>query len=572
MKFLPSQFAYLLGQREMRRNLGSLGKFLALLLLLIFAFAELFHIIMRHVEHQHHSWVTGLYWTLTVMTTLGFGDITFQTDLGRVYSIIVLVSGVVLLLIVLPFTFIRFFYAPWLEAQIRLRAPRSVPPDTKGHVVVCRYDHVAPSLIQRFLLNAVPYVVLEPDPARAASLMSDGLSVVAGDIDSAETYERVRVDAARLVVANADDATNCNITLTVRERAPDVPLITFVEDRDAIDILTLSGASQVVPLKHRLGEHLASRASSGAIRCHEIGRYRELRIGEFPVHGTTLVGRTIRDTKLRELTGLNIVGYWERGRLHAAKPDSVLSEHSVAVVVGDEDQIAGLNAMFVIYKYNDKPVIVIGGGKVGRAALRALKSHGVAVNVVEENPALEPWLRDIADKVVIGDAADRKVLEQVGLDVAPSVVLTANDDAINIYLAVYCRKLNPDLKIVSRITHERNLEAIHRAGADFVLSYTTLAAKYVISYMLGRDLVILGEGVDVYIVKIPFALVGKTLGESGIGAKTGLNVVGIQRKDRLVTKLAASTQLAADTELVMIGTSAQRQLFHGLFQMKRERG
>jgi hypothetical protein len=28
----------------------------------------------------------------------------------------------------------------------------------------------------------------------------------------------------------------------------------------------------------------------------------------------------------------------------------------------------------------------------------------------------------------------------------------ANDDALNIYLAVYCRRLNPTLRIVCRIT------------------------------------------------------------------------------------------------------------------------
>jgi voltage-gated potassium channel len=61
------------------------------------------------------------------MSTLGFGDITFTSDIGRVFSVVVLVSGIILLLIVLPFAFIRFFYAPWLEAQIRLRAPRRVP-------------------------------------------------------------------------------------------------------------------------------------------------------------------------------------------------------------------------------------------------------------------------------------------------------------------------------------------------------------------------------------------------------------------------------------------------------------
>ena len=100
-------------------------------------------------EDREYSWVTGFYWTLTVMSTLGFGDITFESDLGRFFSIIVLMSGIVLLLIMLPFAFIRFFYAPWLEAQIHTQAPRQVPADTKGHVIICRYDSIARNLIKR---------------------------------------------------------------------------------------------------------------------------------------------------------------------------------------------------------------------------------------------------------------------------------------------------------------------------------------------------------------------------------------------------------------------------------------
>ena len=56
-------------------------------------------------------------------------------DLGRAFSVLVLLSGIVLLLIVLPFAFIRFFYAPWLEAQLRLRAPREAAKDAKDHVI-----------------------------------------------------------------------------------------------------------------------------------------------------------------------------------------------------------------------------------------------------------------------------------------------------------------------------------------------------------------------------------------------------------------------------------------------------
>lgn len=82
------------------------------------------------------------------------------------------------------------------------------------------------------------------------------------------------------------------------------------------------------------------------------------------------------------------------------------------------------------------------------------------------------------------------------------------------YLAVYCRRLKPDLRIVSRITHGRNLEAIHRAGADFVLSYTTLGVGAVMSLMRGYPPVLLGEGVELFSLPVPSALAGRPLRES----------------------------------------------------------
>ena len=121
--------------------------------------------------------------------------------------------------------------------------------------------------------------------------------------------------------------------------------------------------------------------------------------------------------------------------------------------------------------------------------------------------ALAPIAQKV-DAIFAGDAADGRLLERAGILDARSVVLTTNEDAMNIYLAVYCRRLNPDLRIVSRITHERNLEAIHRAGADFVLSYTTLGIEAVMSLLHGHPPVLLGEGVEMFSVRVPPHLPG----------------------------------------------------------------
>ena len=154
---------------------------------------------------------------------------------------------------------------------------------------------------------------------------------------------------------------------------------------------------------------------------------------------------------------------------------------------------------------------------------------------------------------------------EAGIAQAPSVVLTTNDDATNIFLALYCRKLNAETHIVSRITHEWNLEAIHRAGANFALSHGSLAVKSLISLVQGRELVILGEGAELFVEGVPSTLVGKRLGESGIGARTGLNVIAVRHAGVSKTNPSADTELPRDADLVMLGTAEQRRQFVKLF-------
>jgi Trk K+ transport system NAD-binding subunit len=186
--------------------------------------------------------------------------------------------------------------------------------------------------------------------------------------------------------------------------------------------------------------------------------------------------------------------------------------------------------------------------------------------MIEREEALRSSLEGVADQLFIGDAADLELLMGAGLADAPSVLLTTNDDAMNIYLAVYCRRLNPDLRVISRITHERNIEAIHRAGADFVLSYPSLGAESVMSLLQRRESVILGEGFDLFYVPVPAVLDGKTLASSHIRARTGLNVLALRLPSGQVIPVTAATVLEQDCELVMLGSEPQRRDFNEAFR------
>jgi Trk K+ transport system NAD-binding subunit len=567
MKTIVSEMLALATRRSrLPRQLAPFVRYMVLLLVVVVVYGWLFHLIMAW-EGQDHSWFTGVYWALTVMSTLGFGDITFESDLGRIFSTFVLLTGVILLLIILPFLFIRFVYAPWLDqrSRRRLEALRSVPEGVSDHVLICANDPLATGLIRELDLAGVPAYVIEPDADRAMTMEDEGLPVVTGEIDALETYRAARAERARLVLANSSDTVNSNIILTVRELSESVAIAAVAESQDSIDVLELSGATHVLPLKHRLGEHLANRVSAGIERANVIGRFHDLLIAEFPVHNSPLQGRTLREIRLQEFTGVRVVGVWERGQLQPARPDHKLTPLCVPVAIGTQEEIQALNEVLVIYDANPNPVLILGGGKVGRAAARALKSRQIPVHIVERDPDLEASIADIPDRLFIGDAADRQVLDRAGIAEAPTVLLTTHDDAINVYLTVYCRRLNPEARVLTRVTHERNVEAIQRAGADFVLSLSSFGVQPVFSVVRGRHAVVLGEGLSLFFVPVPDSLAGRTLAEAQIGARTGLNVIALKQDDDLVREFAPGRRLASGSELVALGTADQRELFRTVF-------
>jgi len=166
MKFLPSQIIYFIRSRTTKRNIKLLFKFLLALAFMVVIYSVLFHYVMLF-ENKEFSWITGMYWTLTVMSTLGFGDITFASDLGKIFSMFVLVSGIVFFLVMLPFTFIQFFYAPWLEAQSRARAPRELPKNTTGHVILTNFDPVTINLVEKLKQYNYEYAIIVADLQRA---------------------------------------------------------------------------------------------------------------------------------------------------------------------------------------------------------------------------------------------------------------------------------------------------------------------------------------------------------------------------------------------------------------------
>lgn len=532
-----------------------LMKFFLILATMISIYSILFHFIMK-LENQEFSWITGFYWSLTVMSTLGFGDITFTSDLGKLFSVLVLLSGLIFLLIMLPFTFIQFFYAPWLEAQTKARAPRELSKDTQGHVILTNFDPIIENLIHRLKQYQHDYVIVTEDIQHALELFDLDYKVVVGEVSDPETYKRLNVHKAALVVANINDMMNTNITFTVREISKKVPIATNADLDDSVDILQLAGCTHVIQFMKLLGQSLSRRVLRTSTRSNTIGNIDSLLIAEAPAMRTPLVGKTLQQSKLRETTGITVVGIWERGTFEIPMATTRINSTTVLLLAGSSEQLKNYDEKIGGYQKFQAPVIILGGGRVGRAAAEALEQRGIDYRIIEKDEKLI-----VNDKYIHGSAADINTLTRAKFKQAPSVIITTHDDPTNIYLTIYCRRLHPDIQIICRANLDRNISKLHAAGADLVMSYASLAANTILNLLKPDEVLMLAEGLNVFRAGIHSTLLGKTLAESQIRIQTGCSVIAINRDGTMINNPDPTIRFQEKDELIMIGTDdAEKQL------------
>lgn len=543
-----------------QRHVTSLLRFMCLLSAMVCGYAIAFQFLMVQ-EQREYSFASGLYWTVTTMSTLGYGDIVFTSDLGRAFSIIVMLSGIIFMLVLFPFTFIELFYEPWMAARAASLAPREVPRGLAGHVILTFYGPVVGALISKLRQFNYPYVVVLPELDDVLKLREDGIYAMLGDLNDPDTYRRARVEHAAMVATTRPDIVNTSVVFTVRGITQKTPVIATARDEASVDILRLAGCSRVLDLTRLIAEALARRAIGGGQFTHVIGQIDDLLIAEVDAARTTLVGRFFADAQKE--TSVSIVGFWTRGSFEVGQPEHLVDASSVLVMAGSASQLREFDDGFRASdsQTNPAPVVVIGGGRVGRATGSALRRRGIDFSIVEQLPER---IRD-PEKYVLGSAADRGVLNKAGIDAAPTIIITTHDDETNVYLTIFYRLLRPDIQIIVRATSESSVAGLHRAGADIVMSYASMGSNALFNLLQRSDLLMIAEGLDVFKVPIPEELAGKTLSEANIRKRTHCSVIGIDTDDKTTTNPPPDAVLPAGGEIVLIGTPAGELAFLSLF-------
>ena len=173
-----------------------------------------------------------------------------------------------------------------------------------------------------------------------------------------------------------------------------------------------------------------------------------------------------------------------------------------------------------ICQLSTNPALIIWGGRVGHTIANRFKEREMPYLIIEKNPRCP----------------------------------NTHDDDANIYLTKYLRSLRPDMQILSRANLERNVSTLHRAGADFVMCYSSLGANAIFNFLKNEGALMLAEGLNVFHLKAPQALVGKNLAQSKIRQRTGCSVVAVKVNGVMAINPDPQAPIQEDAELILIGT------------------
>ena len=214
-------------------------------------------------------------------------------------------------------------------------------------------------------------------------------------------------------------------------------------------------------------------------------------------------------------------------------------------------------------------IIICGYGRNGQQTAHDLVHLQRQVVVVERDHELILSHPTKNILFIEGDAREDEVLEKAGIMRASALISTLPVDADNLYVVLTARALNPDIKIISRASHESSDKKLHISGAQHVVIPEKVGGTYMARLVAKPDLAeffhrLAMEGdegvnlVEILCSDLPTGFQNRTIHDMSIRRLTGANIVGFKNPDgSYIVNPPADTVMLRDAKLFLLGTPEQ---------------
>ncbi|HBX10220.1 MULTISPECIES: potassium channel family protein [Candidatus Microthrix] len=290
----------------------------------------------------------AVYQTVTTVSTVGFGEVKPLSRLGMAFTIALIMVGVSSALYAFSVLVEGLIEGRINELFGRRRMNHSIA-SLRGHVIICGWGLVGQAIAEEVAEAGRELVIVDTDPD---CLVGVDHRVIVGDATVDDVLRQAGIERAATLVAAVDgDAENSFITLSARSLRPDLFIVTRARSPESSEKLMRAGADRVVNPQSIGGVRMAAFvlhphvAEFVDVVMHE--RSLEFRLEEVPVaEGSQLVGKSLRDTHLRDETGALVLAL---RRLDGSfqtnpSPDTAITIGEVIIAIGTQEELEALVA------------------------------------------------------------------------------------------------------------------------------------------------------------------------------------------------------------------------------------
>ncbi|MAU20604.1 MAG: hypothetical protein CMH13_08735 [Martelella sp.] len=199
----------------------------------------------------------ALYFTVVTMSTVGYGDITPHTDDARLFTMSLIVLGLVVFA-----TSLTTIAGPVINRRMMsLLQPRKKHMKRTGHIIVAGQNALARNVVKSLEKRGTQVTAIWATAPQAGIEPPDDLIV--GDATNSEVLESAGVSQARAVLALQDsDSDNAFVSLAAKDINPDVRTLLAVNDAHNMDRMRRVKPDAVLALPV-IGAELVAMALSG---------------------------------------------------------------------------------------------------------------------------------------------------------------------------------------------------------------------------------------------------------------------------------------------------------------------